>query len=372
MFKSHNPLFLFILSLLFSSLSLQVSAQYKIPVSGIVISLDKSEPVDGAAISWNYKGVGSITNSDGKFVILLSPPFNNQDSLIFSCIGYKPTAIGIKDAVSNPNLTIRLQAAIENLKEVTIRPLTIKQLLDSINRHNYNAFVSPMKLSGYYREFVYTNLKCNEYADALCQYYFNNGKDSETQLKINASRCITGKKNNGDAKNAEFYWDSEVNPVLAFKYALLSEMIKKYFPDKALPGYKYEIAQAAESSDDLKITISPKDSTGVAIYDLVFLLTGDFTLKAYHLEIPDSILLHMKEQSLLGVHVKNGKLIINVKYASFNGRIYPAYYSIIRGEHVYGKVMSTRFDQVDENKSEFVVSELGKTDDLQPFVRDEL
>jgi len=346
-----------------------VSAQINNTVSGTVISKENGTPLDGITISWSNKGIGSITNAEGKFIIVLPSPYIQQDSLLFSCIGYKPQKISIQAAVTNKNLFVKLETAIEVLQEVSIKPLTLKQLLDSVTRHNQAAFISPIKLGGYYREFVYTNSKCNEYADALCEYFFDNNPKVGSQLKINASRCITGKENNGNAKNAEFYWDSKIDPILAFKYALFSEMVKKYFPDKNLSQYKYDMDEYTDQiSGGFKITIVPY---GQGIYKLTLILNNDFTLQAYHLEIPENILAGLKEKSLIGVHIKINKLIIDVKYIAVDDHIYPNYYSLTQAQHLWGKLLGTKFDQVDEDKSEFVVTTVNKSNGLKPFTKEE-
>src|ERR1700748_1145207 len=96
-----------------------LSAQNKNAVSGSVIS-ETNEPVSGATILWSGKGVGSITNSEGKFVILLQPPYRNTDSLTFSCIGYKTRKLAINALIGNDGLVVKLSSQVENLKEIVI------------------------------------------------------------------------------------------------------------------------------------------------------------------------------------------------------------------------------------------------------------
>jgi hypothetical protein len=353
-------------------LSFPVSAQQRDLVSGVVISQDKSEPIDGVTISWSNKGIGSITNADGKFIILLSPPYNQQDSLIFSCIGYKAQKVSISAVINNKNLVVKLEASIQNLNEVVIRPLTLKQLLDSIDRHNSMAFVSPMKLDGYYRELVFTNTKCTEYSDAICSYFFDRTSKPDGQLKINASRCRLEKKDNEDKNNLEIYHDSEIDPNLAFKYAMLSTMLVKFFPDKVLDDYKYAIERSVDqASDELKITISPNIGS-TYFYKLTLIVKTDFTIRSYRLEIPDNLSINIKEKSLLGIHFKNIQLIINVNYSSLFDHIYPAYYSVHRKHHIWGKFLGTTMDQIVENKSEFVVAEVNKQKDLSAFNKQDI
>ncbi|SDS90267.1 CarboxypepD_reg-like domain-containing protein [Mucilaginibacter mallensis] len=354
----------FLIYLLF--LSLYVSAQVKEPVSGIVISEDNGEPIDGVTIAWSNKGIGSITNSDGKFVIVLTPPYNQQDSLLFSCVGYKSRKVAINSVIGIKN-TIKLETVIQDLKEVVVRPLTLKQLLDSINRHNTVAFVSPMKLDGYYRELVFTNTKCTEYSDAICSYFFDRASPKEIQLKINASRCRFEENVNKDRHDVKKNFKSDIDPNQAFRYALLSAMIADYFPDKVLADYKYILERFGDKgSDDLKITIYPKKGSK-AFYRLTFILSNDFLLRSYRLEIPDNLLDKTDEMSLLWIHEKDLNLVIEVKYTSFFDHIYPSYYNIEEGEHFWGKLLGAKVDEISINKSEFIVNGINQSNNVSAF-----
>jgi len=348
-------------------ISLYVSAQIKDPVSGIVISQDNGEPIDGVTIAWSNKGIGSITNSDGKFVIVLTPPYKQQDSLIFSCIGYKPERVSINTAINNKNLIVKLKATVENLQEVAIRPLTLKQLLDSINRHNTMAFVSPMKLDGYYRELVFTNAKCTEYSDAICSYFFDRTSPKNIQLKINASRCRFEENVNKDRHDVKKNFKSDIDPNLAFRYALVSAMITDYLPDKVLADYRYTLDRFGDKgSDDLKVTIFPSKNNK-AFYKLTFILSNDFLLRSYRLEIPDNLLDKTDEMSLLWIHEKDLNLVIEVKYTSFFDHIYPSYYFIEEGEHFWGKLLGAKVDEISINKSEFIANGINQSNNVLAF-----
>jgi hypothetical protein len=157
--KSLSQLIIFIFCINLICLSNKALSQDKNIVSGIVISQETSQPIEAVSITINNRGIGSVTNADGKFIIALTPETSLQDSLAITCIGYKPQKVSIGYAKSNLNLTVKLESAIENLQEVTVKPLSLKELLDSIKQHNLAQFVSPMKLAGYYRELVFTNSK---------------------------------------------------------------------------------------------------------------------------------------------------------------------------------------------------------------------
>jgi len=343
--------------------SLTVHAQ---TVSGSVIAAETSQPLEGVTISVENKGIGSATNSEGKFVIVLHDVAIRTDSLTFSYVGFIQQKISIADALANNNQIVKLKESITDLKEVVVKPLSLKSLLDSIAVHNRQVFASPADLKGYYREIVYTNSKCSEYSDALCEYYFDRSKAADGQFKINASRCLKEKKTNDDKQDFEAYVESFIDPNLAFKYALLTTMISARFPDKVLDDYDYDMQQTA---GDLKIIILPKRGNNDALYQLTLFLKNDFTLQSYHLEIPQKLAYRIKEKSLLGIHVKRTGLSFVVNYTSTGDHIYPNYYSMAFSYNVTGKFMGTVLNQAVENKSEFVVTGFNNAAGIAPFER---
>lgn len=359
-----QSLLFFICLFLFSG---AVQAQTTLTINGSVITDETTEPLEGVTISVENKNAGSVTNSEGKFVLVLHDTFTQTDSLMFSYVGFISKKISIIDASANKNLVIKLKASVIDLKEVSVKPLSLKLLLDSIVYHNKQAFASPLNLKGYYRETVYTNAKCSEYSDALCEYYYDKPDFPDGEFKINASRCLKEKETNNNKQNFEAYVESFVDPNLAFKYALLETMIRLRFPDKVLDGYDYDMQQSdGQDSGDLKIIISPRPDNHEGFYRLTFFLKSDFTLKSYRLEITKQLAPRIKEKSFLGIHVKRTGLYMVVNYASREGRIYPDYYDVDFSYTVTGKFMGTVLNQAVENKSEFVVSEVNSAN-TTPF-----
>ncbi|OKS86002.1 carboxypeptidase-like regulatory domain-containing protein [Mucilaginibacter polytrichastri] len=350
--KTYPTLLIIIFTLVFLSIR-PLMAQDRNRISGTVLSAEGAMPVDGVTIAWLNKGIGSITNSEGHFIIVLTASYAGTDSLTFSCIGYSTEKFSIGTAIGTNGLVVKLKPLVENLKEVVVRPLSLKQLLDSITQHNNEAFASPIKMNGYYRELVFTNDKCTEFSDAICAYFFDRVTQPDGQLKIIASRCRKETKENKDKDNMEVYKDSKINPNQAFSYAMLTGMIEKYFPEKSLADYQYTMQQQG-SEQDLKIVILPKTDTGEAFYQLTLMLKGDFTLKSYRLEIPERLLGQVKEKSLLGIHIKVVKNLIEVNYLSIAGHIYPGYYSVRKLTKLWGKFLGTTINQLKEEKSEFV------------------
>ena len=266
-------------------------------------------------------------------------------------------------------MVITLSESVVELKEVVIKPVTIRQLLDSIVRRNYTAFNSPMKLNGYYREFVFTNAKCNEYSDALFEYYYDNSLKKGGQVKIDASRCEKAVRKNEKNQNFEAFVDSKANPDKLFDFAMLAGMLNQFFSDKQLDDYKYSI-EGNNLNRDLLITISPKPVSDKA-YKLQFITSDDLMLRSYKLEIPDGLLKNAKERSIMGIHGKITAFLIEARYGVSNNGIYPEYFKIIKDVKIYGKFLGTVLDQITAQKSEFIVTQIN-TKNVTPFPKNEI
>lgn len=358
-----KSLLFFICLFLFSK---AMNAQTTQIINGSVITAETAEPLEGVTISVENKDAGSVTNSEGKFVLVLHGDFAQADSVAFSYIGFSSQKISLNDASVNKNLVIKLKESITDLKEVSVKPLSLKSLLDNIVHHNKQAFASPVNLKGYYRETVYTNSKCSEYSDALCEYYFDKAAFPDGQFKINASRCL--KRDNNDKHNDEVYNESFLGPNTAFKYAMFSGMISRFFPDKDLSKYAYDIKQSGdENAGNLKIAVSPKPGAAKPYYELTLNLKSDYTLQSYQLTIPDKFLPQLIEINILGIHIKKGKYNVNVNYTAKNNNIFPSFYTITRKYHVHADLLGTKVDEAVDDKTEFLVTEFDDSKGLNPF-----
>jgi hypothetical protein len=331
-------------------------------ISGTVTS--QNEPINGASVLWKHHGIGSITNSEGKFILVLSQNITPQDSIVFSCTGYAPVIISANEALKNKELKITLTEIINNLSDVVITNLSLNELLDSIENHNLKKIISPVILSGYYKEIVYSDSLCTEFSDALCEYYFNHNLNNKVQLKINASRCLSSKFINTDRHDAKSNLDSKIDPRGAFQIALLYGMIGRYLTEKDLPFYKYKME---EDSNTTKITIFPKEYSSKHYYKLILLLTKDFTLRHCHLEIPDTAVDMMDTHSLLGIHAKITGLVIDVSYLENYENIYPNSFSLQFSENLWGKFLGVTFNEKFKQESEFVTTKVDNSDTVKDF-----
>ncbi|GAA4386815.1 carboxypeptidase-like regulatory domain-containing protein [Hymenobacter koreensis] len=89
-------------------------------LTGNVVTADSGQPVAFATVGVKGKAVGTTTNEAGRFAFTAPESVVAQDSVIISCIGYRPLRLTI-DQVKQSNRTWQLQPARQALQEVRVR-----------------------------------------------------------------------------------------------------------------------------------------------------------------------------------------------------------------------------------------------------------
>lgn len=116
--------------LLFFSLSSSlVSSQPGAIIHGRV-SDDKNNPLPYASISVPAKGMGTMSNKTGSFILNLPAGFG-KDTLVISFLGYEPKKIAFSEIDRSAVLAIALTQKEVVLEEVVVRPIDPLQLIRS-------------------------------------------------------------------------------------------------------------------------------------------------------------------------------------------------------------------------------------------------
>lgn len=135
----------------------QVSDSLKvIKLSGKVIDLKDHKPVEFTSVYIKDRNIGTMTNVDGNFTIKL-PEKSLNDTVYFSCIGYKPIRKRVSE-ISKVNNTILLEVSAFQLKEVKVKPVDPKEVIKiALDRIPKNYSTKPMGLTSFYRETIQQN-----------------------------------------------------------------------------------------------------------------------------------------------------------------------------------------------------------------------
>lgn len=85
-------------------------------IHGVVIDSDTGDPIPYLNVYYDGKGVGTITDIDGKFAIIYHPGWTK---LTFSMVGYATQVITVSAKTSELNVSMKSDLVLD---EVVVKP----------------------------------------------------------------------------------------------------------------------------------------------------------------------------------------------------------------------------------------------------------
>lgn len=95
-------------------------------IIGTLINADSKQPIGFANIGIVGKNVGTVTDLNGRFKLFVDSKYDN-DTILFSIIGYKPLLIKISDLRKKVDNEVFLKERAYEITEVVIKPRIFKQ-----------------------------------------------------------------------------------------------------------------------------------------------------------------------------------------------------------------------------------------------------
>jgi hypothetical protein len=189
------------ISFLLFYISFQFSySQDTLLIVGQIIDSISKKPIPYVSVLDKGGTKGVISNDNGIFQITIV--FDKQDSLYFSCIGYKKYVLPVTSTINKINLT----PAIYSITPIEVKSnetaLEIVQKAITYFQNNYCNL--PFVLDGYYREYTKENNKYGRLIEANVSFYDKGySKYSVSNLQMQASedfKINALKKSNENAK----------------------------------------------------------------------------------------------------------------------------------------------------------------------------
>ncbi|NJM14926.1 MAG: carboxypeptidase-like regulatory domain-containing protein [Bacteroidales bacterium] len=157
-------------------------------VSGKVFDKQTSAPLVFAAINVVGTSIGTISNTEGEFVIKTPGNLKNY-KLGFSSVGYESRFIDHNDLLANES-AIWLKAATIPINEVKIRDNNPQELLKlAIEKYGENYYAQPAELTAFYRETIKQQRSYVAISEAILDVYkAKYGNANRDQLKLYKGR----------------------------------------------------------------------------------------------------------------------------------------------------------------------------------------
>jgi len=222
--------------LLFCASFFCANAQSDIGITGKIISSEDQQPVYGANITIDKKGVGTATNKSGNFALTI-PGAYAKDTLKVSCIGYQTKHMAIADIKAGQNLNITLIKNTTDLKEVSVGYRDpAKIIAQALARVKVNYINHPHITRGFYRMYTANGKLPLELSEAVFDIYNFGYSDKRADLfKLIKAR---------DGKNQRDFNSLELGqkPNNIFNYDVVNHLASSGFlSEKGMPLHKFEV-----------------------------------------------------------------------------------------------------------------------------------
>lgn len=219
-------------------------------VYGVVKDVNTRQAVSFASISIPNGNIGTVTNTDGEFVMKV-PKTLNATELEISHIGYKNAKLKIQESNGKPGYYF-IEPHTLSLQEVVIRPESPDMLVKmAINDVAKNYSTSPSMMEGFYRETIKQRRDYLSISEAVVDIY----KASYTSYENDRVRVEKGRKGSNIKKADTLLVKLQGGPTVA----LLLDVVKNpdyLFSAETLRDYKYELSGMVNINNKLNYIIS--------------------------------------------------------------------------------------------------------------------
>ncbi|MCQ2974244.1 MAG: carboxypeptidase-like regulatory domain-containing protein [Bacteroidales bacterium] len=146
-----------------------------------------------ATISVNNSVMGTISNENGKFELMVNKNSEN-DTLVISYLGYEPQKYLIRNLNNGKSHDINLVQKTYGLNEVVVNPIEIQKILkESISKVNNNFDHKKNVYKAFYRESYYTDSSFISRDEAVINILKNSGDYSKNKMSLEQGRKFVSK-----------------------------------------------------------------------------------------------------------------------------------------------------------------------------------
>ena len=291
---------------------------------GKVIDAGTKKPVVFANVYLDGTSLGTVTNSDGEFV--LKVPVNaSQDKMGVTFLGYQNKLVPLKNLKAEENL-ILLEPSPIPIEEVIIRTSDPVKLLTTAIRNIKNNYpTNPEQAVGFYRETIKQNRNYIEVAEAVLDVYKSSYIDD---FDFDRVKIYKGRKNEDVKRMDTILFKFQGGPKTSF----LLDMVKtpgNILYEDMLQYYDFKLVGITRinNQDSYIIDFDQKDGIDFPLYQgKIYLdvktlaIAGvDFRFSDKGIALAGAELVRKKPVSMK-LDVESGNYLVN--YREINGKWY--------------------------------------------------
>ena len=146
-------------------------------INAKVVDQESKDPVVFATVFQTGENIGTVTNSDGEFILKI-PGKSPSGTISITHVGYKNARIDVKDLLSGKK-TIKLEQHAIPIEELVFKKIDPTELLHKAlekKRDNYRGL--PEMQTGFYRETIKQNRSYVSVSEAVLDVYNSGYRDN--------------------------------------------------------------------------------------------------------------------------------------------------------------------------------------------------
>jgi len=141
-----------------------------VEIEGKLIDKDTKNPVVFATIFLSGTSIGTVTNTDGEFVLKI-PKGKEQGKISFTHLGYENKVLEISALVNNENV-VEIKSITLPINEVVVRSIDpVNLILAALDKVYLNYSDVPEMQTSFYRETIKQNKKYVSVSEAVLDVY---------------------------------------------------------------------------------------------------------------------------------------------------------------------------------------------------------
>jgi hypothetical protein len=338
---------------------------------GRIIDREEKDILPYTSISILRSNIGTISNADGDFELKI-PESMKQDTVLFSCLGYRQFRQPIRD-ITDENYTIYLQPSSVQLKEIKVTVINPQDIITKIlSKILLNYPRDPEIMTSFYREVLRQDNKYIDVAEALMEIRKAPYDNTFAQDKV---KFIKGRKNL-NVKPFKFVdFKIQGGPYYITKLDVVKTM-DSFLDPEFREFYKFSLAEIVEvdNRETYVIKFRPKEKVDYPCYQgkmyvdmsSFALVQAEFSLSRSGLKFAHESLIKKKPKDFyvrpINVDYKvsyrrlNNKWHLNTARASIKFRV---------------KSKKDKVNSIFHSTSELLITDI-KPDDGTRYKRDEL
>lgn len=282
-----------------------------------VVDKETEDPIVFATVFQTGENIGTVTNSDGEFVLKI-PGRSPKGTISITHIGYKNTEVPVADLMKGKNV-IEIESHAIPIEEVVFKKIDplelLKTALEKV-KDNYSGV--PEMQTGFYRETIKENRHYVSVSEAILDIYNSGYRDN---FDFDRVKIFKGRKSKDVKRMDTVLVKFQGGPRTAMFMDLIKNPGVMLDPD-LFPYYKYTLTGIVKVNDRDNYVIDFKQfmKTDYPLYqgkiyidmDSYAITSVDFKLSEESLENAGKVLVKKKPVGM-NIEVVNGVYRVNYR-----------------------------------------------------------